>query len=152
MSSNIIKFPKKGNPRKPTKEQVKKAEEVTTKIDIENILDHIGSEVVDHLFHYGYPADDKETTRDLLFVYDILRALLYRKHGLPHHLHNFLDQSVQTKPLADLIPDKFPDEMSDDEKREIEIEFMDEFFKKVIDANTAYDDYPSDVEPPKTKK
>jgi len=158
MSAQIIKFPSQKIVRKVTAKQEKMVQEVSTKMDVEVILDHVGSEIVEMLYHYGYPiGDDQKTTRDLLMIYDILRAIIYRNHGLPHHLHNFLDNSLTMKPLSELIPSMFPDSY---DVSEITVEDQEEMARLIdallgdmeVTANTPYNDWPSDTEPPTGKR
>jgi len=154
MSATIIHFPKSKVIRTVPNEQLLKGKEVNLKGNIEVIVDEIGTELMLHLEHYGIDVVDEEKNhRDMLFVYDILRAVLYRNAGMPHHLHEFLNKSLTMKPLADLLPKEFPDDFINtggeglDQEAEKAIR---EIIKSIEDHEnemSMYDDLPSDVEP-----
>jgi len=118
-ANNIVKFPEKNVFRQVPDEQVHQAMLNSIKVNVENIVDDIGSELIEHM--KSYDIDDEKT---FLFMYDIIRSMAYKKFGIYHHLHPFLDKHVKLFPMKDTpnltVESKFPD---------------------------IYDDIPSDIEP-----
>jgi len=125
------------------------------KSNIEVIVDEVGTELMLHMEHYGVSIDDdNKTHRDMLFVYDIIRAVLYRRAGMPHHLHEFLEKSLTMAPLVDLLPKEFPDEYVstggeglDNEATKAIREILFSLEQHEAEGESEYDFLPSDTNP-----
>jgi hypothetical protein len=61
----------------------------------DTIVDEITGMIITELDNYYVEIENKQFTKDFVLVLDALKAAVYRSFGLPHHLHDFIDDNVK---------------------------------------------------------
>ena len=153
MTADIIEFPQSRIFRDVPTEAVREVMKKGAKNDAESLTALIFNQTLGTFHQLGLDnaEGDEQIEKDMLFMYDLIRAIVYRYFDLDHHLHDWLENHVTLKPLK---------EFGDAEKTNIILndDDFDKNMQHLLDAllsgerPTPYDDLPSDVEPPAPKK
>lgn len=93
----IIEFPKSKIVREIAGESevVKEAKEKSKLNYADETIDVISANIVDSFEAFGLDVENDSFDKDMRFLHECLRALVYRNLDIPHHLHNFIDENVE---------------------------------------------------------
>jgi len=146
MKADIIMFPAHKVVRSVPADVVKESIKKGIKNDAESMAGELFYIVAQHMNQMGIDASDsKEIERDMMFLYDIIRSIVYRNFELDHHLHDWLDAAVKTKALSELENSTLGD-----------VTELDAQLTGILDAINKitggdYDEIPCDTEPKPAK-
>ena len=105
--NKVLEFPKS----KIVREAPIDIEEITQakmkgKINFaEGLVEDIANNLVVELEHYGLDMESGDYDKEFCFCVDALRATIYKMLGIEHHLHDFIENNVTLKKLAEIQED-----------------------------------------------
>jgi hypothetical protein len=98
MTKNIIEFPKSKIVRDAVIpiEEIEKAKEKGKINYADGIVAEVALGLLQELENYGIDLNDEEngTSKDFIFLTDVLKSVIYRTMTLQHPLHSFIDENV----------------------------------------------------------
>ena len=94
--NEIINFPKDRIIRESPNltEELAKAKQKGVKNFCDQLTEEMIIIMLDVLDNSGIETDTDTFQKDIALTIDSLRATLYRSMGLPHHLHDFIDNNL----------------------------------------------------------
>lgn len=94
---NILEFPKNKIIREMPAdiEVIEKAKEKAINTFADQIVDMTIENILEQFESYGIDTETKHFRKDISLTIDGLRATVYRAFGIPHHLHDFIDNNVK---------------------------------------------------------
>lgn len=95
MTEKVIEFPKHKVVRDVPGEVLEERNRRADQKMADTIVDEITGMVITELDNYYVEIENKQFTKDFVLVLDALKAAVYRSFGLPHHLHDFIDDNVK---------------------------------------------------------
>ena len=95
MTDKVIEFPKHKVVRDVPGEVIEERNRRADQKMADTIVDEITGMVITELDNYYVEIENKQFTKDFVLVLDALKAAVYRSFGLPHHLHDFIDDNVK---------------------------------------------------------
>lgn len=157
MTADIIKFPDSKIFRDVPSEALQETMKRGAQKDAEAVTALIFNQLVGTFHQVGLETnEDPQMEKDFLFVYDLIRAIIYRQFELDHHLHKWLEESVKFSPLSQMEGENTNVMLTNDtmntEDLAAFLKELDELTKKMEAGESPYDDLPSDVEPPEPPK
>ena len=105
MESKILKFPESKIVRDPVVDMViSHSREKTWSKVAEGITQDLIGELYDHVEDFeNFDLKSDEFQKDFSITTDMIRAMVYRSLGVPHHLHEFIDSNVEIRTAEDGI-------------------------------------------------
>jgi hypothetical protein len=95
MTEKVIEFPKHKVVRDVPGEVLEERNRRADQKMADTIVDEITGMIITELDNYYVEIENKQFTKDFVLVLDALKAAVYRSFGLPHHLHDFIDDNVK---------------------------------------------------------
>lgn len=104
-SSNVvIMFPKAKKPTPPQNiEELDKEFESVRKSKAEMTLDAASMALFDTMSICGVDVNNQEYIKDIFWMMEGIRALLYKKMDLEHEFHGIIDKFYVTKDDGDIV-------------------------------------------------
>ena len=96
--TNVFQFPKDKIVRDAVVpiEEIEKAKEKGKMNYADGIVAEVSLGLLQELENYGIEIESEEngTSKDFIFLTDVLKSVIYRTMGLEHPLHSFVDENV----------------------------------------------------------
>lgn len=155
MTADIIKFPESKIFRDVPSEAIQETMKKGAQKDAEALTALIFGQLLGTFHQVGLDTGegDHQTEKDFLFLYDLIRAVVYRQFELDHHLHKWLSENVKFSPLEELQGNiTVTNDILNTEDLATFILELEQMSKMAGANNSPYDDIPSDVEPKTSRK
>lgn len=114
--TKVIEFPRSKIVREIATESevVKEAKEKSKVNYADEVIDTLSDNLFESFEAFGLNVDEESFDKDMRFLTECLKALVYRNLSIDHHLHEFIDDHVEVVSAEELQKLREEEEQEDE--------------------------------------